>query len=120
MKRLIYSAIFLCVAILVANANEAVDSIAVKSHVNVIIGSKENEQDVENAFKENIPQDKSVAGMPHFAIVGKYKRFYLGIGANFKAFYDFGLYNLVNLAHIVGYNSVNKACLIAYALICHS
>ena len=58
MKRLIYSAIFLCVAILVANANEAVDSIAVKSHVNVIIGSKENEQDVENAFKENIPQDK--------------------------------------------------------------
>ena len=50
MKRLIYSAIFLCVAILVANANEAVDSIAVKSHVNVIIGSKENEQDVENAF----------------------------------------------------------------------
>lgn len=92
MKRLIYSAIFLCVAILVANANEAVDSIAVKSHVNVIIGSKENEQDVENAFKENIPQDKSVAGMPHFAIVGKYKRFYLGIGANFKASasFDFG------------------------------
>lgn len=92
MKRLVYSAILLCMAILVANASETTDSIAVKSQVNVIIGGDENEQDVENAFKENIPQDKNVAGMPHFAIVGKYKRFYLGIGANFKASasFDFG------------------------------
>lgn len=71
---------------------QVADTVAKKPHVQVVIGDQENEADVEQAFSDNVPRDKSVAGMPHFAIVGKYKRFYLGIGANFKASaaFDFG------------------------------
>lgn len=91
MRRLILM-IALCISVVLANAKEIPDTLAVKSHVDVILGWQENEHDVEIAFKDNVPQDKTVAGMPHFAIVGKYKRFYLGIGANFKASasFDFG------------------------------
>lgn len=82
-----------CIAIVAATVvAQKNDSIANKSHVQIVVGGQENEADVEQAFSDNIPRDKSVAGMPHFAIVGKYKRFYLGIGANFKASaaFDFG------------------------------
>lgn len=91
MKRLIVSFILLVMVSIGAMASSPTDSVS-RGNVNVVIGGQENEADVERAFKDNVPRDKSVAGMPHFAIVGKNKRFYLGIGANFKASgsFDFG------------------------------
>lgn len=47
---------------------------------------------VEQAFKENAPQSPNDNGLPRFAIVGKNKEFYLGIGAQLlgEAVVDFG------------------------------
>lgn len=47
---------------------------------------------VKTAFEENAPADRSIEGIPRFAIVGKERNFYMGIGANMKlnGVYDWG------------------------------
>ena len=81
------------ITIFSVSANDLkVDTVVEKSTVQIVLGEKGDEVDVESAFKNNIPKDKTVAGLPHFAIVGKHKLFYLGLGANFKALasFDYG------------------------------
>lgn len=93
MKKIIASLVLVLFATLGAMAsNSDTDSDSEEGKVNVVIGEQGNEADVEKAFSDNVPEDKSLDGMPHFAIVGKYKRFYLGIGTNFKALgaFDWG------------------------------
>lgn len=48
--------------------------------------------EVYNIFRENAPKAYNIPGAPRFAIQGKDKKFYLGIGGNIKATasYDFG------------------------------
>lgn len=60
----------------------------IKSHS----GDTVNEETVYNVFVDNAPKAYNVPGAPRFAIVGKDKKFYLGIGGQVKATvsYDFG------------------------------
>lgn len=84
----------LAITLLTLNTNAEPNDTTIRPNpaVKTIYGEHGHEQQIEDAFKENKPADKSVAGTPHFAIVGKYKKFFLGIGANFKAYgtFDFG------------------------------
>ncbi|MDE7442301.1 MAG: hypothetical protein K2M69_09070 [Muribaculaceae bacterium] len=48
--------------------------------------------EVKNALEQNAPQTPNDNGLPRFAIVGKERQFYLGIGAQFlgEVMFDFG------------------------------
>lgn len=52
--------------------------------VTVILNEKDADgKDVEKVMKENAPQAPNDNGLPRFAIVGKERQFYIGIGAQF-------------------------------------
>lgn len=59
--------------------------------VKPIIGNAPSEE-VKDALEENAPLPPNDNGLPRFAIVGKDRQFYLGIGAQFlgEAMFDFG------------------------------
>lgn len=63
-----------------------------KGSVTVINDETGDAAHVEKTFKSNAPTSTNDNGMPRFAILGKDKMFYLGIGAQFlgEAFYDIG------------------------------
>lgn len=61
--------------------------------VSIVVNEDEaSTSDVEKAFKSNAPTTPRDNGLPRFAIVGKDKKFYLGIGAQFlgEGVYDWG------------------------------
>lgn len=51
--------------------------------VTILNNDTADKSHVEKIFKENAPQAPSDNGLPRFAIVGKERQFYLGIGAQF-------------------------------------
>lgn len=63
-----------------------------KGSVTVINDDSGDADHVEKTFKSNAPTSTNDNGMPRFAILGKNKLFYLGIGAQFlgEAVYDIG------------------------------
>lgn len=54
-----------------------------KGVTTVLLNDKADASEVEKTLKENAPQAPNDNGLPRFAIVGKDKQFYLGIGAQF-------------------------------------
>lgn len=60
--------------------------------VTVISGDEGTARDVQSEFVKNAPKRQNDNGLPRFAIVGKDKKFYLGIGAQFlgEGIVDFG------------------------------
>lgn len=70
----------------------AAQSVADEPVVTVIVGDPAAAEDVEIEFMENAPAKKRDNGLPRFAIVGKDRKFYLGIGAQFQGegVLDFG------------------------------
>lgn len=59
------------------------DSRTMETGVTTVIGDTTDVNNVEKTLKENAPQAPNDNGLPRFAIVGKEKKFYLGIGAQF-------------------------------------
>ena len=55
-----------------------------RGEVKVIFNAGEPDEEVYNAFIENAPKAFNEPGAPRFAIVGKEKKFYLGIGGVIK------------------------------------
>ena len=51
-----------------------------------------NTEELKKSLQENAPSTPNDNGLPRFAIVGKDRQFYLGIGAQFlgEAMFDFG------------------------------
>ena len=60
--------------------------------VNIILSEAEDSLKVYEAFAENSPADSRIPNAPRFALVGKNRKFYLGIGGDVKATmnYDWG------------------------------
>lgn len=57
--------------------------------VNLILSQEEDSLKVYEAFAENSPADFRVPNAPRFALVGKNRKFYLGIGGDVKATMNF-------------------------------
>ncbi|MDE5806700.1 MAG: hypothetical protein K2H76_01170 [Muribaculaceae bacterium] len=59
--------------------------------VTPLLGSAPS-KDIKNVLEQNAPQTPNDNGLPRFALVGKERQFYLGIGAQFlgEAMFDFG------------------------------
>lgn len=66
--------------------------VAEKGVVETLSGDETDKAHVEETMKANAPTSVKTNGLPRFAIVGKDRQFYLGIGAQFlgEAAYDFG------------------------------
>lgn len=102
MNKRIYSLLltpYIILALVLANSASAVAQLhpvmREVREVRVINGETSDtidEIEVFNIFTENAPKTYNVSGAPRFAIVGKEKMFYLGIGGVVKATasYDFG------------------------------
>lgn len=54
-----------------------------KDVTTVLLNDKVDKAEVEKTLKENAPQSPNNNGLPRFALVGKDKQFYLGIGGQF-------------------------------------
>lgn len=73
----------LCAAAATFNAHAQRDRRLEKDVVTVINNQDADKKHVEETMKENAPQTPNDNGLPRFALVGKDRMFYLGIGAQF-------------------------------------
>lgn len=81
--RLLHPALFAIAFILPTLAFAQRDNRTMESGVTDIVNSDSDGSDAETAFKGNAPQSPKDNGMPRFALVGKDRQFYLGIGGQF-------------------------------------
>lgn len=63
-----------------------------KDVVSTVLDTEADQKEVEKTLKNNAPQATNDNGLPRFALVGKEKKFYLGIGGQFlgEGVFDWG------------------------------
>ena len=64
---------------------------------------------VYRAFVENAPKTFNISGAPRFALVGKYEKFYLGIGGTLKGVVGFDFPNPISSAPYFTTSSINMS-----------
>ncbi len=74
----------LCAVLATFSAQAQRDNRSMETGVTNVINSDDADREhVENTLKDNAPQTTGDNGLPRFAVVGKERQFYLGIGAQF-------------------------------------